>query len=84
MIGKLIKGKKEGEELQYYENGQLEWIGEFKDNIPIKKWKHFDVNGTEIESIRFKNGRNKNGGHLIDIPYGHFEKAPTYPGCENY
>ena len=84
LIGKLIKGKKEGEESQYYENGQLEWIGEFKANIPIKKWKHFDVNGTEIESIRFKNGENKNGGHLIDIPYGHFEKAPTYPGCENY
>lgn len=83
LIGKLRKGKKEGEESQYYENGQLKWTGEFKANVPIKKWEHFDSNGSKIETIRFKNGVSKNGPDLINVPYGHFQKAPIYPGCEN-
>lgn len=81
--GKLKKGKKEGEELQYYENGQLEWNGNFKVNQRVKKWLHFDRNGSKIETIRFKNGKNKNGPKLINVPYGHFERVPVYPGCEN-
>ena len=49
-------GKKEGEHLSYYENGQLKWEGNYKDGKLDGEWLHYYENGEVKEKSNYKDG----------------------------
>ena len=50
--GKISKGKREGEWLNYYENGQLEYKKYYKDDKFDGEWLYYNKNGQlEISKI---------------------------------
>lgn len=48
---------KDGQYFRYYENGRLEVMGTYSDGEKNGKFRYFDEEGNELESIIYNNGQ---------------------------
>jgi len=70
--GSYNKGKFNGEEKEYFENGQVKIIRNFKNDELDGDFKEFDFNGQLIKSSTFKKGRI-NGKYISYYDNGNVE-----------
>ena len=55
--GTVINGKRDGFWESYYDNGQLNWKGNYKAGLEEGLFEHFKENGKFEKKERWKNGR---------------------------
>ena len=54
--GSFVKGKKEGQHIKYYENGNILSKSNFKGGIPQGEWLEFHYNGNLLSKRNYNNG----------------------------
>ena len=54
--GSFLKGKKDGEHIKYYENGNTLSKSNFKNGIPDGEWLEFHYNGKLLSKRHYDNG----------------------------
>jgi hypothetical protein len=65
--GEWVMGKKEGRGLQIYQDGGLQYEGEWQNDRQHGKGKLLETNGSYYEG-EFKEGLRNGRGHYHDIP----------------
>ena len=55
--GKISKGKREGEYLTYYENGQLKYKSNYKEGVLEGEWLYYHDNGQLRFKENYKDGK---------------------------
>ena len=59
------QGKRQGNWNQKHSNGQLRYEGQFKNNIPIGIFKHYDKNGNLTANLKYFNQGNSVAARLF-------------------
>ena len=75
--GKISKGKREGEWLWYFENGQLKYKSNFKDGKQEGEFLYYYENGQLWIKNNYKNGKLE-GERLVYYENGQLEKTEIY------
>ena len=79
--GNIVKGKKEGEYLTYYENGQLKYKSNYKEGVLEGEWLYYHENGQLRFKRNWKDGK-KEGEWLYYHETGQLETTEIYKDGE--
>lgn len=71
-------GKREGVWKEYYETGELRWVGNYKNSVPIGEWKYYFIS-QEVEMVgSYNNEGNKEGEWKWFYPNGNLLRVEHY------
>ena len=65
IIGSFVEGKKEGDHLKFYKNGNILSKSKYKEGIPDGEWLEYHYNGNLLSRKNYKNGNLEE--HILTI-----------------